>query len=118
MFVNRGRPDLNIYLDDIIIQPTTYDCSSDIRTIYSLDFEVADTGFWTALGTAEIAMYEPGLGGTGHTLRTTMRKKWWWGSITQVLNKHCLIKGDKYQFSANMILLYLSNNDKVYNCDP
>ena len=38
--------------------------------------------------------------------------------MTKVLNKRYLIEGDKYQFSANMILLYLSNNDKVYNCDP
>jgi len=116
MFVERGRPDLNIYLDDIITQPTTYDCSSDMPT-YRFDFEVADTSLWTALGTTEIDMYEPGFGGTGHVLRTTMRKEWW-GSMTQVLNKRCLIEGDKYQFSANMILLDPSNNDTVYNCDP
>jgi len=85
--------------------------------IYGLDFEVVDTRFWTALGTTEIAMYEPGVGGTGHVLRFTMRKEWW-GSMPQVLNKRCLIEGDKYQFSANMILLDPSNNDKVYNCDP
>ena len=116
MFVEHGRPGRNIYLDDIIIQPATYDCSSDMP-IYSLDFEVADTRFWTALGTTEIAMYEPGVGGTGHALRTTIRREWW-GYMTQVLNRRCLIEEDKSQFSANMILLDPSNNDKVYNCDP
>jgi len=106
MFVEHGRPGRNIYLDDIIIQPATYDCSSDMP-IYSLDFEVADTRFWTALGTTEIAMYEPGVGGTGHALRTTIRREWWG-----------IIEEDKSQFSANMILLDPSNNDKVYNYYP
>jgi len=109
--IERARPGVNLIIDDVIIQPTLYGCQ---QPLYNGDFEIGDNRFWKTIGSTEIGMYTPGYDGSSYALRTTSRNEFW-GSMTQDLNKDCLVEGDRFTISA-MILL-LDENDDVYECD-
>lgn len=110
MFVERGRPGVNIIIDDVVIQPIVYGCH---MPLYNGDFEKGDTRFWEAVGTTEIDMYSPGYE-SDYAIRTTKRKEFW-GSMSQALNKDCLVLGDTFEVTG--MLLLLDENDNIYDCN-
>jgi len=108
--IERTRPGVNLLIDDITIRPTLYGCQ---MPVYNRDFETGDTRFWRTIGNTKIAIYQPGYD-SNYALRTTLRDEFW-GSMTQDLNKDCLVEGDRFTVSA--MLLLLDKNDDVYECD-
>jgi len=107
--VERARPGVDLIMDDITVQPTSYDCYMPLS---NRDFEIGDTRFWGSVGNADIVMYTPGYG-SAYALRTTNRLEFW-ASMSQELDKDCLVEGDRFTVSA-MILL-LDGNDNPYDC--
>mmetsp|Transcript_14645 Transcript_14645/g.20891 ORF Transcript_14645/g.20891 Transcript_14645/m.20891 type:complete len:1853 (+) Transcript_14645:178-5736(+) len=109
MFIERGASGIQFVIDDVTIQPSDFDCS---MPIYNTEFEIGDTRFWGHIGTTEIGMYSPGYN-SFYALRTTKRKEFW-GSMAQDLNKDCLHLGQVY--SASAMILLLDSNDNVFDC--
>jgi len=107
--IERARGGLDFVMDDVTIQPTSYDCH---MPIYNGDFEVGDTRFWGSIGTANIDIISPGYNSV-YALRTTSRGEFW-SSMSQQLDTDCLVEGERFAVSA-MILL-LSGNNQIYDC--
>jgi len=110
-FIDRARPGVNIMIDFVLVIPTIHGCQ---MPIYNGDFEVGDTRFWRTIGSTEIDIYDTGYSGES-SLRTTKRKEWW-GSMIQDLNKDCLFKGDKFSVSA--MVMFLDADENIYDCNP
>ena len=104
--IERLRGGLDFVMDDLVIQPTSYDYHMPIYNGY---FEVGDTRFWGNIGTAEIDLTSPGYN-SDYALRTTSRGQYW-SSMSQDLNLECLVEGDT--FTVNAMILLLDANDNI-----
>ena len=82
-------------------------------SVYNTDFKTGEMRFWKTIGVTEIAIHSPGYK-SDYALKTTSRSEWW-GSMSQDLNKDCLIEGEKFTVSAMVLLL--DQNEAIHEYD-
>ena len=110
--------DMNVYYDDISIEPIPKECTN---LILNGNFEVGDTRFWRVSNRNYIDVEISDVGADGSNYSSMMRPmihSYTGNSLRQQLDPRCLIEGQEYLITAKFKLLNTTNLSSGVECLP